>query len=118
MFYSIGLGIVPDEAYYWEWSRNLDLSYYDQGPGTGYFIRLFTLFLGDTLFALKFGANLSSLLTAFLIYLTGRRIGLDGYQLFWLILLINIAPGLMGGSFLIMHDSPLVLCWSAGIYVS
>ncbi len=27
------LELNEDEAYYWEWSRNLALSYYDQGPG-------------------------------------------------------------------------------------
>src|ERR1700750_2539967 len=30
--------LVGDEAYYWEWSRHLDLCYYEKGPGLAYLI--------------------------------------------------------------------------------
>lgn len=38
------LQLHPDEAYYWLWSRRLDLSYYDHPPMVAYFIWLTTLF--------------------------------------------------------------------------
>jgi hypothetical protein len=118
LFYSLGLELIPDEAYYWEWSRHLDLSFYDQGPGVAYYIRFFTLFLGDTLFSLKLAAGLASLFTAYFVYLTAHRLGLNGLQLFWLLILSQFNPGFLGGSFLIMHDSPLMLSWAIGIYLS
>ena len=34
--------LVPDEAYYWTWSRHLAASYFDHPPVTAYLIRLGT----------------------------------------------------------------------------
>src|SRR6516164_9912599 len=33
------LDLAPDEAHYWDWSRNLDWSYYSKGPAVAYLIR-------------------------------------------------------------------------------
>src|SRR5258708_30926981 len=33
------LDLAPDEAHYWDWSRNLDWSYYSKGPLVAYLIR-------------------------------------------------------------------------------
>ena len=30
--------LLGDEAYYWEWSRHLDLCYYEKGPGLAYLV--------------------------------------------------------------------------------
>ncbi|HNJ35712.1 MAG TPA: hypothetical protein PK881_15820, partial [Leptospiraceae bacterium] len=55
-FFAIQLPLHPDEAYYWDWSRHLDWSYYDQGPGVAFYIRIFTSVLGNTIPALKLAA--------------------------------------------------------------
>src|SRR5205809_8095586 len=34
------LDLAPDEAHYWDWSRNLDWSYYSKGPLVAYLIRV------------------------------------------------------------------------------
>ena len=54
LIFAARLGLFQDEAYYWQWSRQLDLSYVDQGPGIAYFIRLGTLIFGDTRWASDF----------------------------------------------------------------
>src|SRR5438132_3375091 len=33
------LDLAPDEAHYWDWSRNPDWSYYSKGPLVAYLIR-------------------------------------------------------------------------------
>src|SRR5215213_10072128 len=33
------LDLAPDEAHYWDWSRNLDWSYYSKGPLVAWLIR-------------------------------------------------------------------------------
>src|SRR5262245_20707278 len=33
------LGLAPDEAHYWEWSRKLDWGYYSKGPLVAWLIR-------------------------------------------------------------------------------
>ena len=40
-----------DSYYYWEWSRHLDLSYYDGAPMIAYLIKIATSIFGDTLFS-------------------------------------------------------------------
>ena len=47
------LYLLDDEAYYWVWSRNLSLSYFDHPPMIALFIRLSTLFFGNTMFGIR-----------------------------------------------------------------
>ena len=44
LYLSGQLQLHPDEAYYWLWSRRLDLSYFDHPPMVAYFIWLTTRF--------------------------------------------------------------------------
>ena len=40
------LDLAPDEAHYWDWSRNLAWSYYSKGPLVAWLIRLSTELFG------------------------------------------------------------------------
>src|SRR5262245_6653367 len=46
--------LVPDEAYYWLWSKHLAASYRDKGPAVAWTIALGTWLFGDTVFGLRF----------------------------------------------------------------
>ncbi|HNF25289.1 MAG TPA: glycosyltransferase family 39 protein [Leptospiraceae bacterium] len=116
LFYALGTELIPDEAYYWEWSRRLDLSFYDQGPGAGLYIRLFTSILGNTNFALKLAAVSAGFGTSVFLIYTSRLLQFGKKGLFWTVLLSQLIPGFFGGSIFIMHDSPLLLSWSAALY--
>ncbi len=48
VWYSTTLPLTGDEAYHWEWSRNLAGGYYDHPPMTAYVIRCTTALLGST----------------------------------------------------------------------
>jgi 4-amino-4-deoxy-L-arabinose transferase-like glycosyltransferase len=48
------IGLVPDEAQYWTWSKALDLGYYSKPPGIAWQIWLGTFFFGDTEFGVRF----------------------------------------------------------------
>src|SRR5262245_11654533 len=39
LFLDCPLGLSPDEAHYWHWSRNLDWGYYSKGPLVAWMIR-------------------------------------------------------------------------------
>ncbi len=55
------LYLLDDEAYYWVWSRNLSLSYFDHPPLIAVLIRLSTMFFGESIFGIRaLGAILSS----------------------------------------------------------
>src|SRR5262245_56692399 len=108
----MGMEIIPDEAYYWTWSRKLDLSFYDQGPGVALYIKFFTSIFGDTHFALKFAANIAGFIVSLLLYLTALNLEFSALQLLWVLLFTQLLPGFFGGTMLIMHDTPLLLFWS------
>ncbi len=114
--YSLNVGLVPDEAYYWEWSRKLDFSFYDQGPGVALYIKLFTLVFGDTLLALRVASNLASLITTIFVFKIADILEFSKVQKIYLYLFIIFIPAFFAGGFLIMHDSPLLLSWSGALY--
>ena len=114
--YSLNVGLVPDEAYYWEWSRKLDYSFYDQGPGVALYIKFFTLIFGDSLLALRTASNVASLVTTIFIFKISDILEFSKIQKIYLYLFIIFIPAFFAGGFLIMHDSPLLLSWSGALY--
>ena len=46
--------MVPDEAYYWLWSKPLAASYRDKGPAIAWTIALGTQLFGQTVFGIRF----------------------------------------------------------------
>lgn len=106
--------LVPDEAYYWEWSRSLDWSYYDQGPMLALAIRLGTALLGANAWGVRLPALLAGLgVSGFYIWLAawlGRpRLAP------WLVLAANTMLLTSVGALLMMHDSLLGLWWCLGL---
>lgn len=116
----IGLHVPlhPDEAYYWTWSRDLAPSYYDQGPGIAFYIRLFTQLLGDTHLALKLAAALAGTASTALVYPMARRMGLSSMSALVSTVVYALLPGIWGASLLILHDSVLMLCWNGALLLA
>lgn len=114
--FSLGVGLVPDEAYYWEWSRNLDLSYYDQGPGTAYYIKLFTSILGNNLFALRFASFFGFVACIVLIYKTISILEYTNTEKKRVLLFLLLVPAFFAGTIFILHDTVLHLFWASAIY--
>lgn len=48
--------LLPDEAYYWEWSRRLEAGYFDHPPGVALMIATGSAFGGNTTFGVRLGA--------------------------------------------------------------
>ncbi len=72
-FYCAWLPILPDEAYYFQWSRHLDASYISKGPAVAYTIAAGTGLWGGNNFGVRFFAVLLSAGTAWQIFLLARR---------------------------------------------
>ncbi|MCR9142993.1 MAG: glycosyltransferase family 39 protein [bacterium] len=113
---SLDIPLVADEAYYWEWSRQLDFSYYDQGPGVALYIRAFTALLGDTHFALKVAAITAALISVLFFYATTWRLGFSPMRRMLALIIVVLLPGYFAGAILIMHDSPFMIAWAAALY--
>lgn len=60
---SVMVPLLPDETYYWEWSRHLEAGYFDHPPGIAYLIALGTAVGGPTALGVRLGPALAALLT-------------------------------------------------------
>ncbi|MDB5346490.1 MAG: glycosyl transferase family 39 [Schlesneria sp.] len=109
------LDLVPDEAYYWDWSRQLDWSYYSKPPMIAWLIAFSTFIGGDTEFAIRFPAALMGTLGLWPVYELGRsmydhRIGL------WAFLIVAASPGMTVLCLLMTIDAPFLVAWTASLY--
>ncbi len=114
IIYNIFLPLLPDEAYYWVWSRNLQLSYFDHPPLVAYFIKLMTLF-GDQEVVIRLVAVISITLTVYIIYILARD--MFGEKVAEKSLLIFLfLPLTQAGYIVVSPDSPLILFWVLTIF--
>ena len=108
------ISLAPDEAYYWDWSRHLDWSYYDQGPMLAWVIRAGTSLLGPNEWGVRLGALVAGLgISASYIFLA-RRMGRPAAAP-WLVLAGNAMLLFSVGGVLMMHDSLAALYWSLAL---
>lgn len=114
-FYNTSLGIYGDEAYYWLWSKYLDLSYFDHPPMISYMIYLSTAIFGDNLFGLRFVNVFSLAFAGWFLYLLASTIYSPKVGFYTLIATYSLAIVEVGFS-LTTPDSPLILFWAMALY--
>jgi len=110
------LPIIGDEAFYWLWSKHLDLSYVDHPPMIAYYIKSLTLLLGDTEFAIRLGAIILVTLTSILIYNIGKELFSKKAGLLALII-FNLIPTFLAGSIFLVPQQPLILFWALSMFI-
>jgi len=96
---------TDDELYYWCWSQELQLSYFDHPPMTALMVRASTEVLGPSVFAVRLPACLSTLAV----------LGVIGWLMRprSLLPLVALTPLFTFGAVLITPDTPLLLFWAA-----
>lgn len=110
------LPLTPQEAYYWSWSRDLSLSYFDHPPLASYSIWLTTLIFGQTIFGIKMAAGLWFLgMNIIWAKMVEEMFG-NTKQSFWTLLALNATIVFQLYGFVITPDTPLLFAWSACIY--
>lgn len=97
--------LSPQEAYYWNYSRHLALSYFDHPPLCAWSIWLFTSLFGDTVFAIRLPALLYSLGTFWALYSFTNRLAPISMRKFLPLLL---SPFFFVGGMQMLPDSPLL----------
>lgn len=107
--------LVPDEAYYWQWSRYLALGYYDHPPMIAWGIWLATTLFGHTEFAVRLPTILAlAFASVYLCLLAARWFS---WRTASQVALLTQGILLMIGSALIATpDGMLLLCWAAACY--
>jgi 4-amino-4-deoxy-L-arabinose transferase-like glycosyltransferase len=105
--------LYDDEAYYWVWSRHLQLSYLDHPPFVAWLFLLGTP-LEPLFHTVRWPAVLLSHGT-FLIWLKILRPVMSERQLFWWLCLSLTSPFFGMGSLIATPDIPLMFFWSLSL---
>ncbi|MDP8222021.1 MAG: glycosyltransferase family 39 protein [Candidatus Lernaella stagnicola] len=113
---SLGVGIIPDEAYYWTWGLQLDWCYWDQPGGIAWLHGGWSALFGSGLVSLRVLATLCSLAGSLLVFGLVRRT-IDEQTAFWAALLMQAVPLFGAGGALVMHDSLMLPLIAAAWWV-
>ncbi len=104
------LPLSSDESYYWVWSQNLRLSYFDHPPFVSWLFRM-----GDFFPFSRWPGVLLGHFTVFIwVFLLGRDFSLT--KQLGLFLLMIFSPLVGFGSLIVTPDIPILFFWSLGIY--
>ena len=107
--------LMPEETYYWNYAQHLDLGYLDHPPMVAWLIHGCTLLLGQSEFAVRFGALLCGAIASFFIYrLTRNLFGRDAALAS--LLLAQGLPFFFLAGLLMTPDAPLTAAWAASLY--
>jgi len=115
LLYSAAVELVPDESYYWVWSRHLALGYFDHPPMIAYLIWVGTWLFGDREIGVRFVVALMSVGTILIIIATARRILQNDRATLWVALIWLTSPLMMGLGILATPDTPVVFFSTAGL---
>ncbi len=110
------LNLVQDEAQYWDWTRNMQLTYYSKGPLIAWIISTWTSIFGNTEFGVRFGAIVGSALTQILLYWGMSKLWDRRSAAVWTLVIYNSMPVFLALGILMTTDSPFILCWTGALF--
>jgi len=115
LLYVSGLSLVPQEAYYWNYSRHLAWSYFDHPPATAYLIYMFTKLGGNSEFVIHLVAVVMSVLVSIICFLLAKRM-YSAKIAFYLTLLLHCILIYSLGAVVVTPDVPFILFWVLSIF--
>lgn len=113
--YIVPLDLGPDESYYWDWSRHLDLGYYSKPPMIAWINAVTTALLGVSAQAVRIPAVLFGALGLIGMYLCGRRM-FNAEVAFWGIAAWLATPGTAALGLIMATDVLLICFWCLSLY--
>ena len=105
------IDLSGDEAQYWDWSRQLGLSYYSKGPLVAYIIRASCALFGETMPAVRFPAIVLAVGTSLVTYALTAFLFRSEKLALGAVLLTHLVPMFVAGSVLMTIDPPYFFCW-------
>ena len=109
------LNLAPQEAYYWNYSRHLSLSYLDHPPILAYLIFFFTHLGKQSEFFVRIPCVLIASGLTYLTYLIGKLL-FDPKVGFFSALLLNCILIFSLGAIIITPDTPMIFFWVLSFY--
>ena len=116
MIYVNFVPLVPQEAYYWKYAKNLALSYFDHPPMAAYTIAFFTWIGGNSVFFIRLGSIVFSTGFMILLYVITSRMFKNSSWALLVVIIINCSVLFSIGATIITPDVPLLFFWTLIIY--
>jgi dolichol-phosphate mannosyltransferase len=107
--------LLPEEAYYWNYSRHLDIGYLDHPPMVAWLIRLGTAAFGQSPFGVRIDAVCCGMIASAFTYRLTRNLFGETTALAAL-LLAQTLPFFFLSALLMTPDAPLTAAWAASLY--
>ncbi|MFP4416882.1 MAG: glycosyltransferase family 39 protein [Chitinispirillaceae bacterium] len=112
---AIRMPLIPDEAYYWDWTRFLSPGYFDHPPMVAWVAAAGTAVFGDTLLGVHAGPLLLGAGSWILTLLFCRQFCRDKLTLALVLIMMN-GTALFGVThFLLTPDAPQAFFWAAAL---
>ncbi|MCM8595910.1 glycosyltransferase family 39 protein [Accumulibacter sp.] len=108
--------LSPQEAYYWLWSRDPSLSYFDHPPLASYSIALTTALFDTSAFGIKMAAVGWSIALNVVWTRLLTDFGSDRQVQWWSLLALNLIGITAAYGVVIAPDTPLLFAWTATIW--
>jgi len=105
-----------DEAYYWDWGRQLDYGYYSKPPFIAWLYAFVDLIGGGSLFGIRATAAVLGTLSLLLLFRLAEAL-FDAPTAWYAVLLGLAAPANSVLSFFLTIDAPLVICWTTALWM-
>ncbi len=106
------LGLVQDEAQYWDWTRHLQLTYYSKGPLIAWIIDAGKLFFGDTELGVRLGAIIGMAVFPWLVWILVAKLWKRPIAALFSIFAIAVSPLFEALGVLMTTDNPFVIFWT------
>lgn len=112
----VPLELSGDEAYYWDWGRQPDWCYFSKPPLIAWLMALIRMTVGYHWEAVRLVSALLAAGTLTAMFLLGRAL-FDARAGFFAALLMLLTPAFSMLSIALINDAPLMLCWSASLWL-
>jgi undecaprenyl-diphosphatase len=109
------LPLLPDETYYWDWSRHLDFGYFDHPPMIAWLIAIGTNLLGVNPLGVRIMMILCGTVAALAMTLIARRIA-RSHTAAETAIVISVMPLAAAGLVLATNDAPLLAFTGLTLY--
>jgi len=104
------MNLFVDEAYYWDWSRNLSFGYFSHPPMVAWLIWLGRLLFGDTEIGVRIPFVVLGLGTILASYFLARTF-FDQKTAFLFALLVSLSPSYVFASRIATPDQAVIFFW-------
>lgn len=109
------LDLVPDEAYYWDWSRHLAWGYYSKPPLIAWVNALSSTLFGTSAISVRLPAVILGSVSLIGLYYLAARL-FDPRVAFWSVAAMAASPLSTGFAFLMTIDTLLLCFWTLALY--